>query len=295
MEKLIKMTNPNYKVSNSRILMKYVNRKLSVEQIRSWIYSLFEGHVKAKKLKTLKLLKDIKILSENDIPKGFVFIEFVNPEKALHFIRTLVQRKDETLAEIGNSKGETPIIEFAFDDVKKLRKIEDLKKKQKEELNKTENNAELDEKANIDKKQFQKELQSNRKLMAKKLVNDALQQNNEVIAKQAVESINGLRSRGLKQRLFKKLEKKFAHLVPTYNTQEIEEKKEVKPVPKQKKIEKLKKVVKPDENVLKVKQDIKNKNKKLRREKNQEINKPDEFETNFIKKVQKKAKWSETA
>ena len=40
---------------------------------------------------------------------------------------------------------------------------------------------------------------------------------------------------------------------------------------------------------------MKNKNKKLRREKNQAIDNPDEFETNFIKKVQKKGKWSETA
>ena len=295
MEKIVKMTNPNYKISNTRILLKYVNKNLTVEQIRTWVYSLFEGLIKPKKLKTIKLLKDIKILTENEIPKGFVFLDFINSEKALQFIRKIVERKDETIAELGNNKGETPIIEFAFDDVKKLRKIEDMKKKQKEETKMNNAEEEVDEKNKLEKKQFQKMLQNNRKLMAKKLVNDALQQNSDDAAKEAIESINGLRSRGLKHRLLQKLEKRFSHLVPKSHNEKTETVKVQKPIEKKKKIEKVKKIVKPDENLMKIKQEVKSKNRKMRREKNQKIDKPDEFESNFIKKVQKKAKWSETA
>lgn len=297
MEKLIKMTNPNYKLSPTRILLKYVNKKLSAEQMRVWVYSLFENLMTPKKLKTVKLLKDIKILTENEIPKGFVFLEFVTAERAMHFIKTAVERKDDTIEEIGNARGDTPIIEFAFDDVKKLRKIEDIKKKQKEGVKQTAH-VEVAEKETIDKKKFQKELQGNRKLMAKKLVSDCLQQNSEDLAKQAVETINSLKSRGLKHRLFKKLEKRFSHLLPYTQKEEAKAVEKIqKPAERKKKIEKVKVKTPPkiDEDLVKIKQEVKNKNKKLRREKNQVIDKPDEFETKFIKNVQKKAKWSETS
>lgn len=294
MEKVVKMTNPNYKISPTRILLKYVNRKLTVEQVRTWVYSLFEGLIQPKKLKTVKLLKDVKILTEDDRPRGFIFIDFTNPEKALQFIRKAVELKDDTIAEIGNSKGDTPIIEFAFDDVKKMRKIEDLKKKQQEEGKDQTNEEEVDDKAVLEKKQFQKQLQNNRKLMAKKLVNDALQQKSDDLAKQAIDSINGLRSRGLKHRLMKKLENKFSHLTPKTHTEPKESlAKASRPIERTKRIEKAKPKI--DEKLVKIKHEVKNKNRQLRRENNQKIDKPDEFETNFIKKVQKKAKWSETA
>ena len=294
MEKFVKMTNPNYKISATRVLFKCVNKNLTSEQLRTWVYSQFEGLIKPKKLKTIKLLKDIKIVSDNGQARGFVFIDFLNAEKALQFVQKIVERKDDTMAELGNSKGETPIIEFAFDDVKKLRKIEDVKVKQIQEAKENQEHKSEDDKTKLEKKQFQKALQNNRKLMAKKLVGDALQQNSEDIAKQALESINSLRSRGIKHRLLVKIEKRFAHLVPKNTTEAEVKPKAQKPVDRTKKIEKVKKVMKPDEDLMKIKHDVKNKNKKLRREKNQKIDKPDEFEANFIKKVQKKGKWSES-
>jgi len=243
MEKLIKMTNPNYKISNTRILLKYVNKKLTVEHMRTWIYSLFEGHIKTKKLKTLKLLKDIKILSENDIPKGFIFLEFANPLHADYFMKKIFERKDDVISEIGNIKGDMPIVEYAFDDVKKLRKIEDLKKKQKEGAKDNKVVEEVSEKTKLEKKEFQKMLQNNRKLVAKKLVNDALQQNSDEVAKEAIESINSLRSRGLKHRLLSKLQKRFSQLIPASNNKVSEPKPIIKPVERVKKIKKVKKRV----------------------------------------------------
>lgn len=295
MEKFVKMTNPNYKISPTRVLFKCVSKDLTTEQLRTWTYSQFEGLIKPKKLKTIKLLKDIKIVSDSGQSRGFIFIDFLNSEKALQFVKKIVEHKDDTMAELGNPKGETPIIEFAFDDVKKMRKIEDVKAKQMQEAKENKEQDPEDSKTKSEKKQFQKALQNNRKLMAKKLVADALQQGSEDIAKQALDSINSLRSRGIKHRLLIKIQKRFAHLVPE-STIEVKDKPKIeKPANRVKKIEKSKKVVKPDENIMKIKHDVKNKNKKLRREKNQNIDKPDEFEANFIKKVQKKGKWTENA
>lgn len=296
MEKFVKMTNPNYKVSSTRVLLKCINKSLGSEQLRAWVYEQFAGDIKPQKLKTLKLLKEIRVVADEGQARGFAFIDFMNPERALQFVRKAVERKDDTMSELGNNRGETPIIEFAFDDVKKLRKIEDTKAKQKEEAREQAPEESEDKKSKLEKKQFQRALQANRKLMAKKLVGDALGQKSEEAARQAVESINSLRSRGIKHRLYKKLEKSFSHLLPQSYKQEEEKPKAQKSAERKKKIEKPKKAAAPaEETLLKIKNDVKNKNKKLRREKNNEVDKPDKFETDFIKKTQRKAKWSETA
>ena len=70
-----------------------------------------------------------------------------------------------------------------------------------------------DGRSRAEKRQFQRALQSNRKLVAKKLVSDALQQNSEDVARQALEAGNALRSRGVKRRLTQKLRKKFVHVM----------------------------------------------------------------------------------
>ena len=178
MEKFVQMTTPNYKMSATRVLLKCVNKNITAEQLRTFVYSQFEGTINSKKLRTLKLLKDVKVVEDNGNARGFAFIDFAQEERALQFIRKAVERKDDTMAELGNNKGETPIIEFAFDDVKKMRKIEDIKTRQKAEVQAEQGEKEEEQTGVKDtkneKKAFQKALQNNRKLMAKKLVGDAL-------------------------------------------------------------------------------------------------------------------------
>ena len=65
MEKFVKMTNPNYKISPTRVLLKCVSKELSEAQLRTWVYAQFEGTLKPKKLRTIKLLKDVKVAAED--------------------------------------------------------------------------------------------------------------------------------------------------------------------------------------------------------------------------------------
>ena len=288
------MMNPNYKLSPERILLKNINKTLDEEFFKRWVYEQFEGEIKPKKLKTIKLLKGLRILKDGEQSKGIVFVEFTKPEHALFFIRKLAKHQEACLSELINKRKELPIIEFAFEDVKKLRKLEDVKQKIKKKHKEEQKEEDVVQKKN-EKQQFSKLLQENRKKLAKKLVNDAMRYKSDDLAKQAIEALEALRSRGLKQRLYKKLRKKFSHLISDAKASETpKEKKPVKNGDVKRQNKKIKKKA-PEKNVelVKTKANVKQKNKDKRKEMDKIVDQLDNYEKKFMKSFKEKTKWSE--
>lgn len=299
-EKIQKMKNPNYKLSQTRILLKNINKDIDEDFLKRWVFEMFEGEIKSKQLKTEKLLKGIKLLKDGEKSKGVGFIEFAKSERALFFIRKIASQQT-TLSDLINRRKELPIIEFSFEDVKRLRKIEDIKEKvKKQQKREQKDNLTKEDKG----KKFDKPLQNNRRQLAKKLVFEAINKNDEEIAKNAVVALENLKSRGIKQRLFKKLHEKFKGLSKKVRKAMKAEKKETKEETKEEGVKvdnepvKRKKKIKKDnsprkDELIKTKISVKEKNKQKRKKMNEMINELDNFEKKFIKNFNDKNKWTE--
>ena len=287
------MMNSNYKLSPERILLKNINKTLDEEFFKTWVHEQFEGEIKPKKLKTIKLLRGIRILKDGEQSKGIIFIEFMKPEHALFFIRKIAKHQETCLPELINKRKELPIIEFAFEDVKKLRKIEDVKTKIKRQ-HESEQKEEDGTQKKKEKQEFGKLLQENRRKLAKKLVNDAMRDKSDDTAKEAIAVLESLRSRGLKQRLYKKLRKKFSHLIS--DPKSSEKPKKPKPVQNghvEKQSKKIKKMPANQAELVKTKTAVKQKNKDKRKQVNKLVDQLDNFEKSFMKSFKDKTKWSE--
>lgn len=210
-EKLIKMQNPNMKVSTTKIVLKNINKKLDKKFFQAFSREVLENEIKLKTLKKLKIFRNINILEETEKAgqsKGIAFLDFSNNTLALQFMNHII--KETFYNQLINEKNEMPIIEFAFENSRKeLRRIELIKKL--EIINKKQEEEKLVE--NLTKevinKKFKKLRALNNKTLAKKNLNEALRKNDEKKARGAFEDIKKLKSRGLKQRLWKKLYKKF--------------------------------------------------------------------------------------
>jgi hypothetical protein len=75
-----------------------------------------------------RIFKQVKILTEKDktggtASKGMAFVEFTNPEHAEVFLKSV----DDLKVAKSFAENRTPIIEFAFEDIRKLKQIEKMK------------------------------------------------------------------------------------------------------------------------------------------------------------------------
>ena len=218
-EKLLKMQNPNMKVSTTKIVLKNINKKLDKKFFQAFSREVLESEIKLKTLKKLKIFRNINILEEKDKPdqsKGIAFLDFATNILALNFMSHII--KENFYNKLINEKKEMPIIEFAFENSRKeLRRLELIKKL--EIINKKQEEEKLVE--NLTKevinKKFKKLRALNNKNIAKKNLNAALRENDKTKAQGAFEDIKKLRSRGLKQRLWKKLYKKFPSVFENEN------------------------------------------------------------------------------
>lgn len=144
-EKIEKMKNPNMKTSETRVLLKNVNKKLDEAFFKNFVKKIVEKGLGEKKVKNVKVLKAVKVLrneEKGDLSKGIVFVEFVNGEFAGKFME-VVSKEAELVKEIVNAKGERVIIEHAFFDARELHKKEEMIKRSQERKRK------LDEKAKV--------------------------------------------------------------------------------------------------------------------------------------------------
>jgi len=132
--------------------------------------------------------------------RGYAFIDFVKHEDALFFVEYLI--KNYQLV----SRTRVPIIEFAIDDVRLSRKkekiVENIKKKQEK--------VKKEKKYTDPKEDDAKKLESrNREKVAKLAISQILEENDITKIKEAKENLSNIISRGLKQRLKKKIDAQF--------------------------------------------------------------------------------------
>ncbi len=138
-------------------------------------------------------------------------MEFVSPSIALKFIELC--KEPSNYDKLINKRDETPIVEFAFENMRKEMRRKELVKKLTELNRKQEEDIILE---NLDKKQISKKNKKlkvlNNKKVAKHLIAEALREKDINKAREALLYLHKLKSRGLKQRLCKKITKKFPSL-----------------------------------------------------------------------------------
>lgn len=79
-----------------------------------------------------RIFKQVKILTEQDNQgntqsKGMAFVEFTDPQYAEIFLKSVDDKKIAT--QFGEKR--MPIIEFAFEDIRKIKQIQKHKEQQK--------------------------------------------------------------------------------------------------------------------------------------------------------------------
>lgn len=138
-EKKEKMKNPNLFISKTRILFKniakfYDQRMLGrkVKEILGKGFYKFGVDEETSMINKKKIFRQVKIMTEEDKngatqSKGTAFVEFTDPFHAEIFLKSVDDIK------VARSLGEKrmPIVEFAFEDIRKVRQIEKHREEQK--------------------------------------------------------------------------------------------------------------------------------------------------------------------
>ena len=65
-EKITKMKTPNFKISDTRILLKNINKSLDENFLKTFVKQILEKILPKKEVKNKKLIKNIKILKEDE-------------------------------------------------------------------------------------------------------------------------------------------------------------------------------------------------------------------------------------
>lgn len=134
-EKKEKMKNPNMFVSSSRVVIKNLAKHFDQRQLGMRIKEILgrglSKHGVSEELSNLnkrKIFKQVKIMTQEDnegktVSKGTAFIEFTEPEHAECFLKSV----DDIKVAKSFAEKRLPIIEFAFEDVRKVKEIEKAK------------------------------------------------------------------------------------------------------------------------------------------------------------------------
>lgn len=195
----------------------------------------------------------IKILLKIKKSKGIAFIEFLDPEDALKFMEYFSQKPNYSKF----NKNKIPIIEFSIEDIRKTKKIEKIISSKKE-------------KKKIEKKDEKTRLETNKKTHTYKILIEELMDKKDVNSLESIKKyLKNIKSRGIKQRLKKKIELMFGV-----------------------KLEKEKKSLKPDEKkkIIKKKEQISTENKEINKKMNNNNEKSEIFDKNEIQKIVKNQK-----
>ena len=122
-EKLEKMKNPNFFVSENKVLFKNIDKKLDTKMLKQKIETLVREIEPKGALKNKKILKKVNLLEDNSekstsfANRGSAFVEFTSPELAENFLKNVgnIQK-----AKVFNTL-RLPIIEYSFEDIRKVR------------------------------------------------------------------------------------------------------------------------------------------------------------------------------
>lgn len=138
--KIEKLKNPNFILSQTRVMVKFLPKRNFLEQdFRAFVDKIldkvFEKNIrkKEKMIKQIKILQDSQQREKGEFLKttGIGFIEFCKHEQALAFVKFAQNNKNTIKDVLGN----LPIIEFGIEDIRFLKKrekiIENMKNTQK--------------------------------------------------------------------------------------------------------------------------------------------------------------------
>lgn len=203
-----KVKNPNMKVSDVRITMISISKNLTIDEIKKIITDILEANMSHDDFIHKKKIKEVVFPEkENEQNNGIVFVEFDSREIASIFMKAV--KDDETIQPLSNGKYD-PIIEYAFYDFrvyqKKLKSIQ----KHENRVKKMERRKLLKEKKDVNRQKKKKNAQL--KSVVMQMVDSSIKHNDLEKCNKAREMMKDLTSRGLKQRLGKKLDMKFGKI-----------------------------------------------------------------------------------
>jgi nucleolar protein 4 len=129
-ERQLKLKNPNYFISRTRLSVRNIPPEVDSKALKKMFMEAVQQRATQAVPKILhaKLLYDNTKSDENGKPrsKGMGFVEFTQHEHALNALRALNNNPDAF------SRARRPIVEFAIEDARAVRKLE-LKAKQRDE------------------------------------------------------------------------------------------------------------------------------------------------------------------
>ena len=182
--------NPNFHVSETRLSFRNIDKNITEKNLKNKIYDLLNNDDKiSKEYKNIKLIKQIKLLKEDDDKsKCFAFVECVN----FNIAKFIIDNLSGIVLNQNSKKG--LIIDFCLDDFrkklsreKKLERLKEIKKQRK---------IEEKEKRKIENKAKNKNENKNEKKSEIKDCNDI---------NKLIDLYHTTLSRGKKQRIKKKL------------------------------------------------------------------------------------------
>ena len=128
--KKFKLKNSNFIINTKRLTIKNLPKNLDNGTLRAVIIKGM-GFKGAKRVKQSGLIK-VAIVKDKEtrLGKGFAFVDFKDTDSALNCLRSM----DNKEGGYGEGIGKRPIVEFSFDDIRKLhiqkQRELNLKKKQ---------------------------------------------------------------------------------------------------------------------------------------------------------------------
>ncbi len=129
-ERQLKLKNPNFFVSRTRLSVRNIPPEIDSKKLKKMFIEAVQKRATHSNPKVLhaKLLYETDRMDENGKPrsKGMGFVEFSEHEHALTALRALNNNPDAF------SRARRPIVEFAIEDARAVRKLE-LKAKRREE------------------------------------------------------------------------------------------------------------------------------------------------------------------